>query len=241
MTENENPKHHIREQVWDTMEKEKVGRFPFPLKGRIPNFKGAESAARQVFELDVYKKAEVVKVNPDSPQLPIRSQVLKDGKTLLIPTPRLKDGFVRIDPADVPPGEERKAASLKHMNSYGKVVPLSDLPSIDLLVVGSVALHRDGRRLGKGEGFADREYAILRELGNGKIPVIGTVNSVQLVDDDIPRDPYDLTVDYIATENECFATDSPYEKPSGIDWSRVTEEEKEKMPVLEEIRRITER
>ncbi|PYZ96180.1 5-formyltetrahydrofolate cyclo-ligase [Alteribacter lacisalsi] len=232
-------KQTIRERVWDTMEQEKVGRFPFPLRGRIPNFKGAEAAARHVFELEVYKEAKVVKVNPDSPQLPIRAQVLKDGKTLLIPTPRLKDGFVRIDPAAVPPGEEKKAASLKHMNSYGQVVPLKDLPRIDLLVVGSVALHRDGRRLGKGAGFADREYAILRELGNPEIPVVGTVNSVQLVEDDIPRDQYDLTADYIATEKECFATRSPYDKPSGIDWTRVTDEEMEAMPVLEEIRRIT--
>ncbi|WP_283234592.1 MULTISPECIES: 5-formyltetrahydrofolate cyclo-ligase [Alteribacter] len=232
-------KHEIRETVWETMEQEKVGRFPFPLRGRIPNFKGAEAAARHVFGLDVYKNAKVVKVNPDSPQLPIRAQVLKDGKTLLIPTPRLKDGFVIIDPAHVPPGEERKAASLKHMNSYGKVTPLDALPPIDLLVVGSVALHRDGRRLGKGEGYADREYAILRELGNPEIPVIGTVNAVQLVKDDIPRDEYDLAVDYIATEHEVFATNTPYEKPKGIVWDRVTDEEKREMPVLEEIWKIT--
>ncbi|WP_026691677.1 5-formyltetrahydrofolate cyclo-ligase [Alteribacter aurantiacus] len=232
-------KQAIREEVWETMEQEKVGRFPFPLRGRIPNFKGAEAAARHVFSLDVYKDAKVVKVNPDSPQLPIRAQVLKDKKTLLIPTPRLKDGFVMINPAYVPSGEERKAASLKHMNSYGKVVPLDALPPIDVLIVGSVALHRDGRRLGKGEGYADREYAILRELGNPEIPVIGTVNNVQLVDEDLPRDEYDLVVDYIATESEVFATHSPYDKPRGIVWDEVTDEDKKEMKVLEEIWKIT--
>ncbi|WP_331249331.1 hypothetical protein [Evansella clarkii] len=73
-------KQEIRERVWSTMTDEKVGRFPFPLKGRIPNFKGAEKAAELIFQMEEFKQAKVVKVNPDSPQLPIRAQVLKDEK-----------------------------------------------------------------------------------------------------------------------------------------------------------------
>ncbi|MBU9714354.1 5-formyltetrahydrofolate cyclo-ligase [Evansella tamaricis] len=232
-------KQEIREKVWENMMEKKVARFPFPIKGRIPNFKGAEKAAQLVFGMEEYIQAKVVKVNPDSPMLPIRAQVLKDGKTLLVPTPRLKDGFIKVDPATIPPGEEKKAASLKHINQYGKVIPLKKLPIIDLLFVGSVALHQDGRRLGKGEGYADREYAIIRELGNPPIPIIGTIHSVQLVEDDLPKDDYDLTVDWIATEKELFKTNSPYEKPSGIIWSEVTEGEMEEMPVLKEIWEIT--
>lgn len=228
-------KQEIRERVWSTMTDEKVGRFPFPLKGRIPNFKGAEKAAELIFQMEEFKQAKVVKVNPDSPQLPIRAQVLKDEKTLLVPTPRLKDGFIRVDPADVPPGEEKKAASLKHIHKYGRVISLSELPEIDLFFAGSVALHRDGRRIGKGEGYADREYAIIRELGNRDIPVIGTVHSVQLVEDDIPKDDYDLTLDWIATEAELIETSSPYKKPTGIIWEEVSDKEKEDMPVLQEI------
>ncbi|ADU32388.1 5-formyltetrahydrofolate cyclo-ligase [Evansella cellulosilytica] len=228
-------KQDIREDIWKKMMEEKVGRFPFPLKGRIPNFKGAEKAAQFVFEMEEYKQAKVVKVNPDSPQLPIRAQVIKDGKILLVPTPRLKDGFIFVDPANVPPGEEKKASSLKNIHQYGKVIPLSQLPEIDLFFAGSVALHHDGRRIGKGEGYADREYAILRELGNREIPVIGTAHSVQIVSEDMPKDEYDLTCDWIATENELIKTNSPYEKPKGIIWSEVTDEEMNEMPVLREI------
>ena len=135
----------------------------------------------------------------------------------------------------MPPGEEKKAASLKHINNYGKVIPLTEMPRIDLIFVGSVALHADGRRIGKGEGYADREYAIIRELGNPEVPVIGSIHSTQLVNDDIPRDEYDLTVDWIATEKGLTKTNSPYEKPSGIIWTEVSDEEMEKMPVLKEI------
>jgi len=232
-------KQSIREIIWDKMMEEKVGRFPFPLKGRIPNFRHAEKAAAHVFEMEVYQKASVVKVNPDSPQLPIRAQVLKDGKTLLVPTPRLKDGFIQVLPEDVPPGEEKRAASLKNIHQYGKVIPLKDLPRVDLLFAGSVAVHPDGRRIGKGEGYADREYAILRELGNPPMPVIGTVHSVQVVNDDFQTDDYDLTLDYIVTEKGILETGAGDRKPSGILWELVTDEERKKMPVLDEIWQLT--
>lgn len=225
-------KQHIRNVVWEKMEKLKIGRFPLPLKNRIPNFKGAERAAYHLTQLEVYKEAKTAKVNPDAPQLPLRTQVLIDGKTLLVPTPRLRAGFIQIKPEWVPPGEERKAASLRHMLTYGREIPLTEIPPIDLIVVGSVAVNRDGRRVGKGEGYADREYAILRELGHPPLPVVTTVHSIQVVEDPIPIDSYDLTVDFIVTEQGVIATHSPYPKPEGIDWSRVTDEEKEAMPVL---------
>ena len=232
-------KNEIRHKIWDKLAEEKLGRFPFPLKGRIPNFKGAEKAAHFVFNMPEYKSAKIIKANPDSPQLPIRAQALRDGKTILVPTPRLKAGFIMVKPEWVPPGEERKAASLKHIHTYGKEIPLSELPRIDLIFAGSVALHRDGRRIGKGEGYADREYAIIRELGNPSVPVIGTVHSAQVVDDDIPIDRFDLTVDWIATEKELIKTNSPYDKPTGIQWDLVTEEEMEAMPVLRDIWDLT--
>ncbi|MBM7662960.1 5-formyltetrahydrofolate cyclo-ligase [Bacillus mesophilus] len=232
-------KQEIRELKWNYLTEHQLGRFPFPLQNRIPNFKGAEKAAHFVTTMPEYQQAKIIKVNPDSPQLPVRAQVLKDGKILLVPTPRLKAGFIMVKPEWVPTGEERKAASLSHIKSYGKEISLKEMPKIDLFFAGSVALHRDGRRVGKGEGYSDREYAIIRELGNPDIPIIATIHSAQLTDLDVPRDPFDLTVDWIATESELIKTNSPYKKPNGIQWDLVTEEELTEMPVLREIREIT--
>nr|WP_132372248.1 5-formyltetrahydrofolate cyclo-ligase [Melghiribacillus thermohalophilus] len=228
-------KHDIRQKIWKRMTEKNVGRFPFPLQNRIPNFKGAEQAAQLFTTLDVYQRAEVVKVNPDAPQLPLRQRILKDHKILLIPTPRLRAGFIMIRPEWVPEGEERKAASIKHMKSYGTEIPLTQIPPIDLFVAGSVAVHEDGRRIGKGEGYSDREYAILRELGQPVIPAATTVHSIQVTRDDLPRDSYDLPLDWIVTEKEIIQTDTPYRKPEGIVWDEVTEEEKNEMPVLLEV------
>jgi hypothetical protein len=39
-----------------------------------------------------------------------------------------------------------------------------------------------GRRCGKGEGYSDLEFAILRELGHPPVPVATTVHDLQVVD-----------------------------------------------------------
>lgn len=231
-------KQEIREHVWEQMMNEKVARFPFPIKGRIPNFKGAEAAAEWIRQTELYKQATIIKVNPDSPQLPLRASILADGKILFVPTPRLKDGFIQVKPEWVPPNEYRKAASLTHIKSYGKVIPLKDLPQIDLMVMGSVAVDRKGRRIGKGAGYADREYAILRELVQKEMPIFTTIHSSQLIETDLPLNPYDVTMDYIATEKELIPTHSTHPKPTGILWDQVPDTDLSDMPILQELKTL---
>ena len=154
--------------VWKAMEEARVGRFPLPLVGRIPNFQGAERAAHRVAGLEIYRKAKTVKVNPDAPQLPLRAQVLKDGKTLLVPTPRLKAGFVQVRPEWVPPGEERRAASL----SASPGIRAGTAP------VGPPARRPDRRRLRRrapgrsaaGKGRRIRRPGICHSQGIGQSP-----------------------------------------------------------------------
>jgi len=50
---------------------EGVARFPFPPHGRIPNFAGAEVAAARLLNIEPWKSATAIKVNPDSPQRPL--------------------------------------------------------------------------------------------------------------------------------------------------------------------------
>jgi hypothetical protein len=53
--------------VWDRLGAEGVARFPFPPHGRIPNFAGAEVAAARLLDIEPWKSATALKVNPDSP------------------------------------------------------------------------------------------------------------------------------------------------------------------------------
>lgn len=235
-------KDQARRRVYAELRRLGAARFPFPIEGRIPNFRGAEAAARRLRQLDVYRQARGVKVNPDAPQLPVRRAALADGKTLYIPTPRLRGAFLRIRPQDVPPGELARAASLSHAARYGRPVTLAELarerPPIDLIVTGSVAVTRGGDRAGKGEGYGDLEYAILRELGYPHIPVATTVHPAQIVED-LEAGDHDLVVDYVVTPDEVIVTGSRRPRPEGIDWDRLPARALEEMPVLAELRALT--
>lgn len=237
-------KGEARRIAYEGLHRARAARFPFPIEGRIPNFKGAEAAAKRLRELSIYQRARGLKVNPDAPQLPIRAMALADGKTLYLPSPRLRGAFLRISPQDVPAGEERKAASLSHAHRYGREITLKELQEaaatnagIDLIVAGSVAVTRIGARAGKGEGYSDLEYALLRELGYPQIPVVTTVHPAQIVAG-LEAEPHDLSVDYIITPDDVIETNTPYPKPEGIAWELLDKERLQAMPVLAELRQL---
>lgn len=227
-------KARIRQQVWDHLEAARIARFPFPPHGRIPNFAGAREACLRLFEWPVLAAAKIIKVNPDAPQRPLRLEALRRGITVLVPTPRLRAGFLRLDPACIATEEYAAAASLSKMHRFAEELELDALPTPDCLVVGSVAVSERGARCGKGEGYADLEYGILRSLGHPPIPVASVVHDDQIVEE-IPRDATDLPLSIIATPTRLLHVRNPPPGPPGIDWSRLSEEDLVAMPVLAEL------
>jgi 5-formyltetrahydrofolate cyclo-ligase len=230
-------KDDARAAVWDCLQSKRLARFPFPPHGRIPNFAGAERAARRLFELPPWKNATRLKINPDAPQRPVREEALRRGIQVYVPAPRLRGGFMLFDPAAIPPDKIREASGLTTGARWAKVVPLAELPRMDAIVCGSVAVTRGGRRCGKGEGYSDLEYAILRELGHPPVPVATTVHGVQILDE-FPWDPIDLPLSVIITPDETVRVRRSPPAPNGIDWARLTEEELDVMPVLRELRSL---
>ncbi len=88
---------------------------------------------------------------------------------------------------------------------------------MDLIVTGSVAVTRDGKRCGKGHGCGDLEYAILRELGHPPVPVATTVHALQAVED-FATDPHNLPVHLIVTPEETIEVAAvALPAPAGID------------------------
>jgi 5-formyltetrahydrofolate cyclo-ligase len=194
MSEITREKQRLREKIWREMEKSGVAAFPLPCWGRIPNFVGAEAAADKLRQLEEWKRAKVVFVNPDSPQRKVRENALKDGKILIMASPRLKRGFILIDPAKVQ-GKEHFASTIKGAFQFG--VETQDLPKPDLIVEGSVAVDLQGHRLGKGHGYGDVEIEIL-ERRFGEIPVATTVHDMQVVEN-VPFEEKDKKVSLIVT------------------------------------------
>jgi 5-formyltetrahydrofolate cyclo-ligase len=115
-------KAEIRQTIWKTIEREGVGRFPFGT-GRIPNFVGAEQAANLLREMAVWRRALVIMVNADAPQLPIRRLALQEGKIVYMAVPHLRTEkcFIEIDPQRFGT-RAALAASIAGACRYGRAV-----------------------------------------------------------------------------------------------------------------------
>ncbi|MBC7112515.1 MAG: 5-formyltetrahydrofolate cyclo-ligase [Candidatus Methanomethyliales bacterium] len=205
---SKNLKDEIRMKVWRAMMERNVALPPFPVFGRIPNFVGADEAANRLRRLKEYEEARVVLCNPDSPQRPVREAVLRDGKILVVATPRLSRGFMVIERSEDPFYD----STIRGFLERGRPIVPGDY-KIDLFIAGSVAVSNEGYRLGKGTAYSDTEYTIWKKAGsiNGKTIAITTVHDLQILDY-VPRNEWDVPVDLIVTPTKTIWTSLGYRR-----------------------------
>ena len=229
-------KKPLRKARWAALRAAGAARFPGAV-GRIPNFTGAEEAARRLAGERCWQRARVIKSNPDLPQRPVRMLALREGKLVYLAVPKLAEErpFVKLDPKKIDERDYWHASSIQGAFELGKPVRLSDVPAIDLIVMGAVAVAPDGARLGKGGGYADLEYALLREAGRvtARTPVVTTVHPTQvLARGEIPMTPHDVGVDLFATPEEVVRCERRHRRPRGVLWDELEEEKRLAIPVL---------
>jgi 5-formyltetrahydrofolate cyclo-ligase len=217
-------KQQVRERIWRALKDERVARFP-GARGRIPNYRGAEAAAKRLAELPEWQAAHVVKSNPDAPQLPVRRHARRDGKTLYMAVPRLAAAkpFVRV----------QSDPTIKRALAEGTPVAVEDLGHVDLVVCGTVAVNHAGVRVGKGGGYSDLELALLVEAGlvDDTTTIATTVHPLQLLDEQLPESAHDFRVDLIVTPDEVIRTRAARRSP-GVIWEQLDSEMITAIPVL---------
>ncbi len=231
-------KQGLRDKVWHALTVNKVARFP-GAQGRIPNFIGAEAAARHLTTLSVWQLAKTLKCNPDAPQRPVRYAALRARKVLYMAVPRLRElkPFIALDPAGLEPSGLWRASSIQGAFAVGRPVGLEEMLPIDLIVAGSVAVSRDGARLGKGGGYSDLEYALCRQanLVHQHTPIVSTVHPMQVVPDGaIEMTGHDISLDWFATPEELVHTASGHPRPQGILWDELGDKLNE-IPALQQL------
>lgn len=237
----------IRKRIWDYMEENGVAANPRPVHHRIPNFVGSELTARQVEQLPEFKRAKWVKVNPDTPQKSVREAVLRHGKILLVPQPRLRTGFFSIlNPGKIPPQKIQYAVTQAGVADFGEPISLDADIKVDMVVIGSVAVNpTNGARLGKGEGFAELEYGMLRMMGaiDDATPVVTCIHECSLVDD-IPTEKmlsHDVPVDIVCTPTRIIRLSGGLPKPTGIYWDRLSPQKLASIRILQVLKAKIER
>ena len=104
-------------------------------------------------------------------------------------------------------------------NRYGIPEPqcaredLVEAAEIELVLLPLVAFDRRGHRLGTGAGYYDRSFAFLREVERPALPLlVGVAYAFQEVES-IQAEPWDVPLDFVATEHELIeCTHKPRKK-----------------------------
>lgn len=218
------------------MDRDGVSRFP-GAAGRIPNFAGAKTAAERLATHPQWVRAKTMKVNPDSPQTHARRLALAQGKLLVMAVPRLRDEhpFRLLDPRRLKGSALSEAATIKGALRHGRVIDLEEVPPLDFVLTGSVAVNLKGARIGKGGGYSDLEYALLREAAkvDRHTVIATTVHPVQILRENLLVTDHDIPVDVIATPRAVVDVESAFERPKGILWDHLQPPQIHEVPVLE--------
>lgn len=226
-------KDELRHRIWNALETAGVARFP-GARGRIPNFAGAETAAGRLLDYEPFAAARVLKCNPDTPQRPVRHTALEAGKVVYMAVPKLAEHhpFLELDPAQIPEGRRWEAASKAGAEKWGRPVSVADMRPVDLIVTGCVGAAPDGARLGKGGGYSDIEYGLLREAGlaGAATPMVSTVHPLQVMAPGlIEMVEHDISLDAYATPDELVVCSRGFERPATLE---VSDEKLEAIPAL---------
>jgi 5-formyltetrahydrofolate cyclo-ligase len=158
---------------------------------------GIRESCWSVKNTSEWKNASTIFVSPDTALIKDRENVLLDRKLLIMASPKLINGYLQIKANDVK-GKEREASTIKGAFKFGD--KLETIPKVDMVVEGSVAVDRNGGRLGKGGGYGDVEISFLlnNKIIGFKTPIISTVHEIQLIEN-VPLESHDRKINMVVT------------------------------------------
>ena len=172
-------------------------------------------------EMDEYKKAKVVMTyvsrgsEPDTRQLIQRC--FEDGKRVVVP-------YCREGGRDLGIAEIQDPENHLQPGTHGVHEPIHDLrdnflrSDIDLVVCPGVAFDRFGGRLGHGKGYFD---VFLEEI-KGKATIIAPAFSSQIVEEPLPFEYHDVSMDEVVTEKGLLLKSAEAEPEEAVDNEQAT-------------------
>lgn len=235
-------KASIRKDTWSKLKADNVVTGTIYLN-RIPYFKGSDEAAQRFAETEEFQKAKSICINADKAQESVQYLTVQAKKTLLIQIPLfIRKGLVKCIqvPDDLPDDEIQKLTTRTAIGEHGKVVALNDERKVDIVVMGSIAVSKQGQRIGKGEGFADIEYAMMQKQGmlTPDTIVVTTVHDSQVFDT-LPEElfkEHDVGVNLIITPTQVIRVSPNPPKSSGLNWSLLSNRRLKIFPILRQLR-----
>ncbi|KXJ71481.1 hypothetical protein RP20_CCG020441 [Aedes albopictus] len=243
-------KRSIRLETWQKIKDQKLTPLRrFSVFNKIPNYIGAEKAAELLADTDEFKKAKSIKVNIDLAQEPVKLEVVKAKKTLFVPpaqkSPNVYAKVKNCNPDELDVATQKKIVKLQGAEDTFQEIDMHGIEKLDMVVVGSCAVSRQGHRIGKGNGYVDLDVGILIHLGviTKDTLIVTTVHDVQVYDT-LPENlfqSYDLPLDLIVTPTEVIRVSKRLPRPAGIEWKLLSSRRLEIVPVLKCIKEFEEK
>lgn len=238
-------KRAIRLATWQKIKDQKLSPLRrFTVFNKIPNFIGADKAAELLAETEEFKKANSIKVNIDLAQEQVKLEVIKANKTLFVPpaqkSPNVYAKIKSCNSEVVDLAAQKKIIKLQGAEDTFEEIDINNIEKLDMVVVGSCAVSRQGHRIGKGNGYVDLDVGILTYLGviTKDTLIVTTVHEVQVYDT-LPEElfqTYDLPLDLIVTPTEVIRVSNRLSRPAGIQWNLLSSRRLEIVPVLKSIK-----
>lgn len=241
-------RQEYRQKIWDALRDvaRPDSRFAWDFSEFIADYEGSGRGAEHIRSLGNELGVESWFITPDNNLNPLRKSLIEDGLAFIMPSYGIRRGFLLLDPTLVPDGEETFASTLDGVNRYGEEIPITHLSDeyaqIDVLVTGASFVTTNGLRMGKGHGYFDLEWAMLREVNlvDEDTIVIAAAHDVQVIEADMVDraqlvEEHDTIVDYIITPSGIREVDDTSPKPQGIYWELLDDEDINSIPPLAEL------
>lgn len=229
-------KDALRQRVWSSLVAKGVA-IGNPFQS-IPDFKGSDTAAALLMTIPEWECSNVMMCSPDVPQIPVRYNALEKGMTVYMAVPKLVDErcFVELEKEMIlsQKGTLAEAATWQGALKLGRYIHFEEMQPVDITVTGCVAVTKSGGRTGKGGGFADLEYALMRRYKKitDRTPIITTVHPLMIVDEsELPLQEHDTYLTMIVTPDEVIRMHIDRPQPQ-IDWKLVQADQFESIPIL---------
>ena len=234
-----------RERVWSELRDVATpdSRFAWDFAEFIADHEGSQEGARRLLDLAEKLGAESWLVTPDNNLDPLREELVRADVPFLMPSYGIRRGFLHLESAAVDNDDAAFASVLDGMNRFADPVSIEELeaefPPLDVMVTGASFVTGGGLRMGKGHGYFDLEWAMLREIGmvTEETVVIAAVHDVQFLEErgraEAMVAEHDTIVDYVVTPSTTFEVEDAPPKPEGIHWDLLTESEIREIPPLE--------
>ena len=236
---------NIRQKIWKELVSVALpdSRFHLNFAEYIPDFDNSDSAIQRVISLDEYKQCEYAFITPDNCLVGLRQQMIEDGIPFVMSTYGIYRGFLLIEPGMVPDGDAKYAAWLDGMEHFGRPIKLDEIAQgrkFDFLVTGASAVSKNGVRFGKGHGFFDLEWGMFTDVGvvDEKTAIAAVIHECQLVEEDLTPSETDILVDYIVTPMELHRVLNRVQRPSGIKWSLLNNDQIQDTPPIQELQKM---